>query len=177
MGFRQKLMREVKEIILVALYFVIWLGVLVLIKELILADYQIRFHGMAKALIGSVVLAKVVLILEHVSLGSWERKLPAVVVAILRTAFYSLGVFIVVVLERGLEGRHEHGGFIPSLVAIFQGVDVYHVLVNVIVLSGALLVYSLVFVVRRHLGEGGLIRLYLSPIPAEPKGKQNESRS
>jgi hypothetical protein len=177
MGFRQKLIREIKEIILVALYFALWLGVLVIIKEFILESYHIEFHGISKALIGSLVLAKVVLILEHVSLGPWERKLPAVVVVLLRTALYALGVFIVVLLERGLEGRHEHGGFIPALVAIFQGVDVYHVVANVIVLSGALLVYNLWFVVRRHLGEGGLVRLYLSPIPGEPKKKQTDSRA
>jgi hypothetical protein len=174
MSFRQKLIWEIKSITLVALYFALWIGVLVLIKKLILADYHIEFHGMSKALVGAVVLAKVVLILEHVSLGSWERKLPAVTDVILRTALYALGVFIVVVLEKALEGRHEHGGFIPSLFAIFQGVDVYHVLVNVIAMSGALLVYNIVFVVRCHLGEGGLLRLFLMPIPAESKGGQPE---
>lgn len=152
---------------LAAFYFAIWIGVLVLLKELILAEYQIKFHGLSLALVGTLVLAKVVLVLEHVPLGTWIRSRPALVGVILRTVLYSLGVFIVLLLEKAFEGRHEYGGLGPSMIAVFQHADVHHVWANTICLSGALLGYNVLAVVRRHLGEGGLLQMLLSPLPGE----------
>ena len=160
-SFSVRLLHEVKAIGVAALYFGCWLAVLLLIKQLILADYEIAFAGLSKALIGALILSKVVLILEHVSLGAWVKCQPAWVDVVLRTILYSLGVLVVLVLEKGFDGRHEYGGFIASLGAVSKHIDIYHVLVNAIVISGALLVYNILAVIRRHLGEGGLLKLFL----------------
>jgi hypothetical protein len=165
MTLPQQLRNELKALTLAALYFGVWIGVLVLLKELMLDEYHIRFHGLSVALIGTLVLAKVVVVLEHFPLGSWGGAQPAWVDVILRTALYAFGVAVVLLLEKGFEGRHEHGGFGPSLIMVFQDADVYHVWVNTICLSGALLGYNVLSVVRRQLGEGGLIRLFMSPLP------------
>ena len=169
MSFKQKLKDEIKAIGIAALYFGCWIGVLLLLKSLILAEYKIAFHEWSVVAVGALVLSKVVLILEHVSLGAWVRARPAWVDVVLRTVMYTFGVAIVLVVEKGFEGRHEHGGFGPSLMAVFQDADVHHVWVNTICLSGALLGYNALSVVRQHLGEGGLIRVFLSPLPEETK--------
>ena len=70
-------------------------------------------------------------------------------------------------IEKGFEGRHEYGGFEPSLKAVFQHADIPHVWANAIGLGGALLVYNALSVVRRHLDDGGLRRLFLVPVPPE----------
>jgi hypothetical protein len=171
MSLRQKLQNEIRAVALAALYFAAWIGVLVVLKELVLAEYQIQFHGLSLALVGALVLAKIVLVLEHAPLGAWVRTRPALVDVILRTALYAFGVFVVLLLEKAFEGRHEHGGFGPSLIAVFQHAEVHHVWANTICLSGALLGYNALAVVRRHLGKGGLIRLFLSPLPEESKTK------
>jgi len=167
MSIMQKVKDEIRSVALATLYFAAWIGVLVLLKTLILAEYRIEFHGLSLALVGALVLAKVVLVLEHVPLGAWIRTRPALLDVILRTALYALGVFVVLLLEKTLEGRHEHGGFGPSLIALFQHAEVYHVWANVICLSGALLGYNVLSVLRRHLGEGAFIRLFLKPLPDE----------
>jgi hypothetical protein len=117
-----------------------------------------------------------VLILEHVSLGAWVRVRPAWVDVVLRTAMYSIGVAVVLLLEKGFEGRHEHGGFGPVLHFLFQETDVYHVWANTLCLSGALLVYNALFVVQRHLGKGALIRIFLSPLAEEKKTEQPDTK-
>jgi hypothetical protein len=171
-----KLKNELKAVALATLYFGTWIGVLVFIKELALAEYRIEFHGLSLAVVGALVLAKVVLVLEHVPLGAWIRTRPALVEVILRTTLYALGVLVVLLLEKAFEGRHEHGGFVPSLVSVFQHAEIHHVWVNTICLTGALLGYNALSVVRRHLGEGGLIRLFLSPVPEESRGDMKVSR-
>jgi len=113
----------IRDILLAALYFALWIGTLILIKSLILEEYHIEFHHYSMALVGALILSKVVLILEHVSLGAWVRSRPAWVGVILRTLLCAVGVLIVLVLEKGIEGRHEHGGFDGAVEAALQGAD------------------------------------------------------
>ena len=116
-------------------------------------------------MVGALVLAKVVLVLEHVPLGAWLRTRPAWLDVVLRTALYALGLLVVLLLEKAFEGRREHGGFAPALLAVFQHADIHHVWANTICLSGALLGYNLLSVIRAHLGEGGLIKLLWARLP------------
>jgi hypothetical protein len=175
MSATQKLIHELKAVGIATLYFGCWLAILLVIKQLVLAEYKIEFYGLSKAVVGALILAKVVLVLEHVPLGTWVRARPAWVDVLLRTLFYALGVLLVLILEKGFEGRHEYGGFGGSLSAVFQHVDIYHVWTNTIVLTGALLVYNLLSVVRSYLGEGGLLRMLLRPKPDEPVIKLTDS--
>ena len=163
MSIQQKLAHEFKTILLVTLFFAAWLGVMMGIKVLILEDYQIRFKGFSMVLIGALVLAKVVLILEHVSLGAWLRSQPVLVSVILRTLLYAVGTPVVMLLEKAFESRHEQGGFGSPLMKIFQYRDMPHVLANAICVSGALLFYNLLSSLNRHLGTGGLAGVFLSP--------------
>ena len=86
---------------------------------------------------------------------------------VLRTVLYSSGVAVVLIIEKGLESRQAFGGFGPAVVRLFQQADGYHVWANTLCLSGALLGYNLLCVVRRHLGEGALIRMLLVPLPGK----------
>ena len=123
MSLSQKNYSEIRSIGLATLYFGSWLGILLFIKQLILEEYQIGFNGMSKALIGTLILSKVVLVLEHVSFGEYIRRRPAWVDVVLRTALYASGVFIVMLIEKAIEGRHEYGGLGPSLNMVFQHAD------------------------------------------------------
>lgn len=167
MGFREKLAYELTSLVRLGLYFTAWLGALVVLKKLILDEYHIGFAGMAGALVGALVLSKVVLILENVSLGGWVSRQPAWVEVLLRTLLYSFGVVVVLLLEKALEGRHEYGGFWQALQALPNHVDISHVWVNSICLGGALLSYNVIWAIGRHLGEGALLRLMLTPLPDE----------
>lgn len=162
MSIQEKLKRELKAVILVTLFFVGWLGVFMALKVLILEDYHIQFGGFSKVLIGALILAKVVLILEHVSLGAWLRTQPVLVDVVLRTLLYAVGTLVVMLLEKAFESRHEQGGLGPALMKVFQHPDLPHIYANAICVSGALLFYNLLSSLNRHLGTGGLARVFLS---------------
>lgn len=168
MSFREKLKEEIRAVVTATVYFGCWILALMVIKWLILAEYAIAFRGWSMALVGALVLAKVVLVLEHVSLGDWVRRQPAWVGVALRTALYTLGVALVLILEKGFEGRHAAGGFGPAVQHLFRQADIYHLWTNVICISGALLGYNAIAVVRRHLGHLELLRIFLTPLPEEP---------
>ncbi len=169
MSFTQKLKDEIKALALATLYFGSWIGVLMVLKKLILAQYQIEFHGLSLALVGTLILAKVVLLMEHVPLGAWTRNRPVWVNVVLRTFLYALGVLVALTLEKAFDTRREQGGFGPALFDVFHHPEAPHVWANTICVSGALLGYNVLSVVRQRLGEGGLMRLFFSPLEEDSR--------
>jgi hypothetical protein len=163
MSMQEKLKHELRAVVLVTLFFAAWLGVFMGLKFLILEDYQIRFGSVSAVLIGALILAKVVLILEHVPLGGWLRKQPVLVDVIVRTLLYAFGTLVVILLEKAFESRHEQGGFGPALLNVFQHPDMPHVWANTICVTAALLFYNLLSALNHHLGTSGLARVFLAP--------------
>ena len=165
MGMPEKLKHELKALGIAFLYFTVWMGGLVLIKKLVLDEYHVAFVGWSKALVGALVLSKVVLLMEPIRLGKRIAKSPAWVGVLLRTLLYSAGVLLVMLLEKGLEGRHEAGGFVAAIQAAFKSADIYHVWANTVCVAGALLVFNAFAVIHAHLGRGKLLRFFAEPLP------------
>lgn len=157
MAISKKLMDELKALGVGMLYFFAWFGFFSIIMDLVLAEYQISPGGISKILIGALVLAKVVLILELLSLGNWEHTAPAWVVVFGRTALYAFGVIVVMVLEMAFEGRHEYGGFFAAISGLFKDANLHHILANAICATGALVGYNVLTIIRHHLGPGGAL--------------------
>jgi hypothetical protein len=168
MSFRRRLIEEGRAVLWTTAYFAAWFAVLIVLKELILEEYQIEFRGLSMALVGALVVAKVVLVLEHVPLGRWALRRPALVEVILRTLFYALGAFVVLLLEKAFEARHESGGFGPALAGVLHHRDVPHVWANTICVASALFGFNALAVVRRYLGDAALTALFLSSSPPPP---------
>jgi hypothetical protein len=167
MSMKQKLVREIKAVVLTTAYFAAWFGLLIVLKELILAEYDVRFRHLSVAIIGALIVAKVVLVLEHVSLGSWVRRQPAWVDVGLRTMIYSVCVFVVLLVEKGIEGRREDGGFVEAIGRAIVQSDADHFAATTIAVAVALLGFNATSVLRKHLGEHGLRHIFLSPLPNE----------
>lgn len=154
---------ELKGLVVAMAFFAAWLGYFVLIKTLVLEEYAIEFRGLSIMLVGALVLAKVVLVLEHVPLGAWVDRQPAWVDVVVRTTLYSAGALVIMVLERAFESRHEHGGFSAALSAIVGGVHRNHLLADLLCVCGALLVFNIFSILHAAFGKGVVISLLLSP--------------
>ena len=163
----EKLKHDLKSLAVAFIYFAVWVGALFVIKKLVIEEYEILFTGLTLALLGALVLSKVVLLMEPISLGKWMQRQPALVSVVLRTILYGAGVFIVLMIKTTLEGLPIHGGFFPSLKAVCNNPDLYHIAANTICLSGALLGFNILSVMRERLGERGLVRLFTTPLSGE----------
>jgi hypothetical protein len=164
MTLAERAKNEIRELGLIALCFAGWFLALMTLKRLVLAEYQIQAGGLAFALIGALVVAKVVAILEHVSLGVWLRRLPAVVDVAVGTLLYTGGVALVLWLEKAFDLRHEAGGFGAAFASAFAHRDANHVWAAAIGVGLGLLGFDAFSLVRKHLGEGGLRRLFATPL-------------
>lgn len=171
MNAKEKLVHELKALGFITLYFALWVGSILLLKKLMLAQYGIHFSALALALVGTILLAKVVLVMEHIPLGAWVQNRPPVVSVIVRTVLYALGVLVTLSIERAFEARHEYGSFARALAQVYEHPRYSRVLANTICLGWALLGFNILSVLRQHFGKSWLSRLFFT----RPEGHQKEA--
>ena len=166
-GLARRLADEATSIGVTTAFFAAWFLALMGLKTLVLEEYQIRFSGVATALVGALVAAKVVILLEHVPLFGPVERAPAWVRVVARTALYTLAVLAAAALERAFETRVERGGFGPALAALVEETHWPHLATTVAGAGSALFFFNAMSVVRRHVGRDGLRRMFAEPVPAE----------
>jgi hypothetical protein len=172
MSLRQKAIKEIKAVGLLTFYFAAWFGILLFIKRLMLEEYEIQFRGISIALLAALVVAKVVIVAEHISLGRWVRLQPVAVDVALRSGLYTVGVLVVFLLEKAFESRHEMGGFGQALLRVFHHRDIHHVWAATICVGGSLLGFNIICALRRHFGGAELKRLFLGVPLAELEARE-----
>lgn len=174
MRIKENLIHELKMLGLITLYFAVWVGIILFLTKLLLAQYGIHFSALALALIGVLLLAKVVVLMEHIPIEAWVRKQPPVVPVILRTIIYTLGVLAALTIEKAFETRHEYGSLARALTRIYQHPDYPRVLFNTICVALAILCFNILSVLRRHFGRSGLRRLFFTP-PAQGREESGQN--
>jgi hypothetical protein len=156
----KKLWHEIKLIARISTYFAIVFLLMMVMKKLYLKDYNIAFSGLSQALIGALIMAKVIILMNLISFGEWLKRLPTIYDVVFRTLLYTLGVVVVIVLEKAFEKRHEATGFTDAISYVFSHRDIYHVWATTIGVSISLFVYNAFSIVQIKLGEHGVSRLF-----------------
>ena len=164
MSTTERLQKELRSLAVTTLFFASWFAILVFLKWLILAEYNIEFTDVSIVIVGALIVAKVVLVLENVPIDTWTKNRPAIVHVLARTALYGFGVLVVLLLEKAFEMRHEYGGFFSALTQVFKHQEIHHVLASTIGVTGALLVFNAMLVIQRQMGGQGLLDLFMSPL-------------
>ena len=162
MKILKAILRELKKIIKTALFFAIAFLLMMVMKKLDLKDYDIEFSGISQVLIGALILSKVIILMGMISLGPWVQHQAPVIDIVLRTILYSMGVFIVVILEKGFEGRDKYGGFSKSVSYLISHRDIYHVWATTIGVSASIFIYNCYVVIQKQLGKNGISKLFFS---------------
>jgi hypothetical protein len=144
---RAPVTRELRSIAVTTLYFVIWLGVLICLKRLLLAQYEIRVVGLSVVLTCAVLTAKVTLMAKRFLLGPS----PAALDFALRACVYSGVVVAALALEMAFEVRNQYTGFGPALARVFRHPDLHQVYANALWMAVALLGFEALSRLRRYL--------------------------
>jgi len=159
-SLKQKVYHEIKTVAITTVYFAIWFGLLMFLKKMILTEYKVEFTNIAMALIGALILAKVVLVIDLIPLSSWTRGRSAVYFIFFRTLLNIIAVYILLLVEHAFTARYEYGGFGAALGHVFQHRDVYHIWANVTAVGISVFWFNVIFVLRQHLGEQKLRQLF-----------------
>lgn len=164
------LIEEVKSLAIVTLYFAICFLVVMLLKQLLLAEYGIRFSGLTTAIVVALVTAKVVVVLRKVPLSRIYEGQPAIVDVIARTLLYTFATLLALLLERAFEGRAEHGGFLNSLTTVFEHRETSRVWATTLCVGLAFAGYHAFGVFYNALGPQEVRRLFFRRVAGSTSG-------
>jgi len=167
MSWKDKLKEELIALGITMIYFALWFAFMIIMKMLLLREYDVEVYGLSMAFVGALIVAKVILIVDHIPLGSWIEKQPAFIDILFRTLLYSVGIILILILEKAFEARSEAGGFFEAIPYIFKHRNVNHIYVNSIAVIFSLLGFNFLTLITKNLGKGGLKKILLSPPPFE----------
>lgn len=153
------LLHETRAILTAMLFFLACFAVIVVLKDLMLDQYDITVGTSASVLMLSLVTAKIVVLFERMSFGSQI----GLVEVLMRSATYSLAAFLLLLLEHGLSERKEAGGFLAALAQAFQHPDMPIIWGTLICVTLAFLVWTALAVLRREFGRERLLDAFLKP--------------
>jgi len=161
MTLGERIRHEAREIGLVTAFFLTWFLLFLGLKKLLLAEYQIQTSMLGTALMGALVVAKVVVILEKTSFAGWFRDGPLFLHVLARSLAYTAVVFVVTLAEH-LFGWYRETGALPGLAEIWAHHDFHHCLARNLAVGLAFFVYNSLREIDVRLGEGGLRRLFFA---------------
>ncbi|MGR9108362.1 MAG: hypothetical protein ACU843_15690 [Gammaproteobacteria bacterium] len=168
--------REAKEVGLVFLYFFCAFGVLLALKKLFLADYRIEVQALSTAFIGALIVAKIVIVLDHTRTGTrFDTRLPLGLASLYKTLFYVFATALVLFLEKLFHAYRESGVLSQAIRDLWEHRDRNIIFAKVICIGLAFLGYHLYAGLDRRLGEGTLRRLVTTP-PVIPDSRKANSR-
>jgi len=158
-----RLKHEVKQIGLVTLYFFLCFGVVLTLKKLLLAEYQIEFYAMSATVVGALVAAKIVVVLDKTRAGTrFDATHPLWLSVLYKTVVYSLAAAAVLGLDRVFHAYRETGQLGQALTEVWMHRDRNVILAKVICIGLAFAGYHLYAGLDRRLGEGTLRRLVMT---------------
>ncbi|MGA2052579.1 MAG: hypothetical protein ABSH19_04630 [Opitutales bacterium] len=156
-------LKEAKAFGVRTVYFLFCYGILLLIKKLILEEYHIGFFGFGNVIIGALISAKVVLVVEHTPLARTFGDSRPIVKVLFETVFYGLVSLATLYTERAFELRHQAGGFFPAYSIVLHQNDRYLFAVTLLAVTLSFSFYSVLNVIDQHLGQGELLKLFFRP--------------
>ncbi len=168
---RHWLWEELWRLIPIALFFLIGFMLVLLIIKVTLAEYSIEFTTVSRAVIGALIAAKVILILDNTRLARAMATFPRILPVLWRTLFYGTCFVLLGLAERGIDQRHEHGGLERSIDYVATHTDLHRLMALSIGIALVFCVYFILAEVADYLGPGVLIGLFFKSRQPLPRPK------
>ena len=163
---RDKIKREIIDVATVTLYFAISFGIIILIKKLLLEEYSIQFYGLSTALLGALVAAKVVILMDKTPWGDRFQGQPLVRHVAYRSLVYGLMLLFVMAAEKVYHLYHKASSLSEAVGTLFQQAHLAHFLGTFLCVWLTFVVYSAWEEIGNCMGEGELHRVFFSRKPA-----------
>ena len=158
----ETLKEELKTAGLATLFFLCCFLIILVLKKLLLAQYDIDFYGLSAAIIGAGVIGKVVVVLDKARAGTrFETSQPPSVSILYKTSVYTVVVLLVVAAEKVFHAWRESGTLQAALTEVWHGRDRSHILATVLCVGLAFAAYNMLSAINRRLADGRLAGWFL----------------
>jgi len=155
--------RELKEVGLVTAYFLVCFGIILTLKKLFLADYQIAFYALSVTVISALIAGKVVVILGKTRVGTrFDISQPLGVAVVYKTLLYTVAAFVALFGESLFHAYRETGRIGEAIVSVWAHRDAHALFAKLICVALAFMGYHFYAAIDDRLGEGTLRRMLAS---------------
>ncbi len=146
------ILHEMKLVWLASAFFAVAFGVIVLLKYLILAQYEIEGVRASSALLGALLVGKVVVILNKTSLGNRFRARAVALDVFYRSLVYTFFCLLVVFGENLVHGWIETGSIGAGFSHVLHAFNGNHFAATGVCVFLSFIVYNLFSELARHIG-------------------------
>jgi hypothetical protein len=155
--------QEAKEIGLVSLYFLFCFSVVLVLKKLLLASYDIEVMVFSTVVVSALIVGKVAVVLDKTRAGTrFDTTRSPGVAALYKTLVYTAVTFVVLFLEKVIHAYRESGLLGEAVVEVWAHHNRNLILAKVLCVGLAFAAYHLYAGLDRRLGKGSLRRLVMT---------------
>ena len=144
----------------VFLFFLVAFLLQAMIIKLAVAQFSIPISAFSKAVVGALLAAKAVLIIDETRIGRSLEHYRRIVAVAVKTVLYGFGTLLLGYLERFVEALHRNGSFDGAVRDMIDQANVYRIFAWVL---GVTLIFAIYFVfaeINDYMGKGGLWSLF-----------------
>jgi hypothetical protein len=160
MKFFRWLTKELREVIPVTLFFFIGFALVLMLVKLILAQYSIPVAVLSRAMLASLIVGKVVLVLEKVRLEERLPNAPGWVLVLLKTLFYGSGAIVPGIIERLIETWRSSQGFGEALAETWTHTSFGRFIAVILCVTMLFGAYFTFLELDRAMGKGAIVSLF-----------------
>ena len=162
LSLNQKLVHEIRQLLVIAAYLAVFFLVFRLYTHLILAEYGVSYFEYGLTIVKALALAKVILTAEALHLGERFRERPLIVPTIYNTILFALFALVFEILEHIIMGKF-HGKSIAEVLAGIANEGWPRLAGTTMVVLVAFLPFFAFRETEHVLGEAKLRDLFLKP--------------
>lgn len=148
---------EASEVLFATIYFAVCFLTIAFLKALFLKEYNIAFYGYSGALIGALIVAKVLVVMKATTIGKRFKTKKIIYHVLYQSVVYTFWVFVVVALEHLFHIINKSNGFSH----LVEEIDMHLILAKSLCVFISFLIYHIFQEINNHLGEGVLRELFL----------------
>jgi hypothetical protein len=156
----QALKRELKKIGSLALFFLIGFGYILLVMKLFLKEYSLDAYILSKAIIGALVAAKAVVIMDATPLLNRFKQSPRYISVLYRTFVYTFAVLIIGFIEHILHAYHKTKAIAPAIASLLESENFYRFLAVTLCIAIVFLIHNIFNEIDNYLGKGSLRKFF-----------------
>jgi hypothetical protein len=154
------LRHEAAEARAIFLFFLIGFLLQLLIIKLVLAEFSIPLFAISKALLGAVLAAKAVLILDTTPLARKLEHYPRAIAVAVKTLLYGTGTLMLGYLERLIEALFRTGSLDGAIRSVTEQTNLDRFFAWILGISLVFAIYFVWSEIGERMGEGALWALF-----------------
>ncbi len=153
---------EIKKLGLLALFFALGFGYILIVMRLFMETFPIDGYIISKALVGALLAAKAVAIIDKTPLGNLFSESSRYLDLLYRTLLYTLLVMVFGVIERLVHAYWDTRSVEMAISTFLESARLNHFLGTILCVGVVFFIYNFLREINNYMGMGNLRKFFFT---------------